>query len=124
MATWPDYAKVRADDSAVRESPTVRRTGFDDGAVRQSRAFASAFTQRRVVALLDSDADRIRFRDWAALNAHAWFTWADPDDGVLRRARVVGAAGGIDYRAAVRRGDRTRRWEARLVLEGLWSDTV
>ena len=124
MATWPAYAKVRADDYAVREAPTARRTNFEDGAVRQARAFGSAFTQRRVVALLDSDADRIRFRDWAALNAHAWFSWADPDDGTLRRARVVGGAGGIDYRAAVRRGDRTRRWEARLVLEGLWSDEV
>ena len=124
MAVWPDYAKVRADDYVVREAPTARRTNFDDGAVRQSRAFASSFTVRRVVALLDSDADRISFRNWAAANAHAWFTWADPDDGTLRRARVVGGAGGIEYRAAVRRSDRTRRWEARLVLEGLWSDTV
>lgn len=122
MAAWPAYAEVRADGYAVREATTVRRTVWDDGAVRQERAYSAAFTERRVVALLGSDADRLRFRAWAAANAHRWFVWADPEDGVLRRVRVVGGAGGIDYRASARRGARTRRWEATMVLEGLWSD--
>ena len=124
MAVWPGYAKVRADGYVVREGATARRTPFDDGAVRQERAFTAAMTTRRVVALLDDDDARISFRNWAAANAHVWFSWADPDDGTLRRVRVVGGAGGIEYRAAVRRGSRRRRWEAHLALEGLWSDTV
>ena len=124
MAVWPAYAAVRAAGYVVRESATARRTAWEDGAVRQARSFAASFTERRIVALLDSDADRTRFRAWAAEYAHAWFVWADPDDGVRRRVRVVGGAGGVEYRAQVRRGDRARRWEATLVLEGLWSDTA
>lgn len=124
MATWPAYAKVAAADYGVREAQGVERTRFEDGAIRQARTATAAFTQRRIVAHIDSDADRIRFRGWAAANAHTWFTWADPDDGIKRRVRVVGGAGGIDYRAAIKTDGPARRWEARMELEGLWSDTV
>lgn len=123
MATWPDYARVVAPDYGVREAETTERTQFEDGGLRQARAFTNAFTIRQIVAVLDNDADRIRFRTWAASHAHEWFSWADPDDGVLRRVRVVGGAGGIDYRAVVS-PSRTRNWRARLTLEGLWSDTA
>ncbi|MYB43059.1 MAG: hypothetical protein F4X76_12955 [Chloroflexi bacterium] len=123
MAVWPDYAEVVARDYGVRDAPGVRRTRFEDGAVRQELAYTESFTRRRVVALLESDAHRVSFRTWAADHAHTWFTWADPEDGVQRRVRVVDGAGGIDYRAVVEPA-RTRRWEARLELEGLWSDTV
>lgn len=123
MATWPEYAPVAADGYGVQEREAVRRTSFEDGGVRQARAFTNAFTERRVTAVLESDADRIRFRDWAAAHAHEWFAWADPEDGTLRRVRVVGGAGGIDYRASIG-PSRTRSWRARLALEGLWSDTA
>ena len=123
MATWPSYAQVVARDYAVRDAPAVRRTRFEDGAVRQERTYTESFTRRRVVALLESDARRVAFRDWAATNAHAWFTWHDPEDGVGRRVRVVDGAAGIDYRAVID-PQRARRWQIRLELEGLWSDTV
>ena len=127
MAIWPAYAQVSAGDYAVRDAETTRRTQFEDGGLRQARAFTNAFTNaftiRQIVVVLENDDDRIRFRGWAASHAHEWFSWADPDDGVLRRVRVVGGAGGIDYRAVIG-PSRTRSWRARLALEGLWSDTV
>lgn len=123
MATWPDYAEIVARDYSVRDAPAVRRTRFEDGSVRQERAYTQTFTKRRVVALLESDARRVAFRDWAADHAHIWFTWADPEDNTRRRVRVVDGAAGIEYRAVIE-PERTRRWEIRLELEGLWSDTV
>ena len=123
MADWPEYARVQGDGYRARVAPTVRRTGFEDGGVRQARAFTTAFTVRQVLAHLDTDADYVAFLAWAATNAHTWFTWRDPEDAVQRRARVVGGAGGIEYQAFAKT-DRTRRWEARLTLEGLRSDTA
>ncbi len=121
MAAWPEYAWVVADGYAVREAESVRRTNFEDGAARQARAFSAAYTVREVTVQLDSDADRVRFRDWAAAHAATWFAWTDTDDGTTRRVRVVGGAGGIEYRASVS-ASRERSWQARLSLEGLWSD--
>ena len=123
MATWPSYAEVVAADYSVREAPGVLRTRYEDGAVRQALAYTESFTRRNVVALLESDARRLEFRTWAAAHAHIWFTWHDPEDGQARRVRVVDGASGIDYRARVTPG-QPRRWELRLALEGLWSDTV
>lgn len=123
MATWPDYAKVVAGQYRVRKAPSTRRSRFDDGAVRQAKVYTAAFEVRQIVALLDDDAARLNFRAWAEAHAHEWFTWRDPEDGVARRARVVGGDGGIEYRAAIEPG-RTRRWEARMQLEGLWADTA
>lgn len=122
MAAWPSYARVEADGYQVSGGPNVARTAFDDGAVRQAREYTAGFIERRVVVHLKDDADYVTFRTWAEANAHAWFTWTDPDDGVRRRARVVGGAAGIDYRAAVSAGRRA--WTARCALEGLWGDTV
>jgi len=53
--------------------------------------------------------------------ARGGFGGRDPDDWALRRVRVVGGAGGSEYRAGVTPA-RTRHWRARLSLEGLWSD--
>lgn len=123
MAAWPSYATVLGGDYGVQEREATRRTPFEDGGIRQARAFTNALTARRITAVLENDADRIRFRAWAAAHAHEWFSWADPDDGVLRRVRVVGGACGIDYRARLG-PSRTRSWRARMTLEGLWSDTA
>ena len=123
MASWPDYAHALADGYGVREAEAVRRTQFDDGGTRQARAFTNAMTVREATAVLESDADLVRFRSWARAHAHEWFGWRDPEDGVLRRVRVVGGAGGIEFRAVVS-PSRTRSWRARLALEGLWSDTA
>ena len=118
---WPTYAGVAADGYVVRDGESVRRTQFEDGAARQARAFAAAYTVREIVAVLDSDEDLVRFRAWARAEAHTWFAWPDTEDGTLRRVRVVGGAGGIECRAVVTPG-RKRHWRARLSLEGLWSD--
>lgn len=120
--SWPAYALTEADDYAVRDGNDVSRTQFEDGAVRQSREHTEAFTARAIRVHLKDDADYASFRAWARANAHAWFAWTDPDDGVRRRVRVRGGAGGIEYRARARAGRRS--WTARCALEGLWSDTV
>ena len=62
-----------------------------------------------------SDGDLTRFRAWAA-DAHRWFAWTDPEDGIAREVRVRGGAGAIQYRARVRGGRRS--WELSCELEG------
>ena len=120
---WPDYAAVEASGYGVARDSDVQRTPWEDGAARQSKTATAAFTVRKIKVHLASDADHVRFRAWTAANAHAWFTWRDPDDGMRRRARVRGGDGGIDDIAIVSAAG-TRRWEATMELEGLWSDVV
>ena len=122
MIEWPTYVSVRADGYAIRHQPVVRRTEWDDGAVRQEQVRTASMVMRVVTVLIDTDADLARWRTWAAEHAATWFGWTDPDDGIKRRARVAGGVGGIQYTAVVR--GPARRWEARLVIEGLPMDTL
>ena len=115
-AVWPAYAAVEADGYGAGQDTDVARTPFDDGLVRQERRFTAALGVRRITANLVDDADFRSFRVWAAANAHRWFAWTDPEDGVAREVRVRGGAGGIDYRAHAVGGRRW--WEASLELEG------
>lgn len=113
---WPAHARVLGDGYGLGQDSDVERTAFDDGAVRQEKRFTSPLETRRVQGYLDSDADLARFRAWAQEAAHAWFDWRDTEDGVTRRVRVRGGAGGIRYTARVRGGGRT--WDFQLELEG------
>lgn len=113
---WPAYAPVVAPGYGLGQEPDVERTAFDDGAVRQAKRYTAALRVRRVTALLDSDEDLNRFQEWAAVEAHRFFDWTDPEDGNTRRVRVRGGAGGIRYTAAVSAAGR--RWQAELELEG------
>ena len=120
---WPSYVAVEADGQVLAQDPDVRRTSFEDGAVRQEPSSSNALWTRRIRVLIDSDADLVRFRAWAAGNAASWFAWTDSEDGVKRRVRVRGGAGAIVYRALVSRSLQ-RNWRAELVLEGLLNDVV
>ena len=62
------------------------------------------------------------FAAWAAEDAHRWFAWADPEDGLAREVRVRGGAGGIQYQA-LGAGSR-RRWVLTCELEGYMSRTI
>ena len=86
----------------VRDDPTVDRTPFDDGLIRQERRYSSAMTALATTVLIESDADYRRFRAWAreahrGQNAHRWLP------GRRRRASAVhqatwsrDGAGGIE----------------------------
>ena len=61
MPAWPAYARIEA-ERRIRFAPTVERTEYDDGAVRQARRFTAALVRRTIRAWLASDADLARFR--------------------------------------------------------------
>lgn len=113
---WPAYANVTAPGYALGRDSDVERTPYDDGLVVQEKRFSGALRTRRVRGWLKSDADQVRFEAWAEGSAHTWFDWRDTEDGVTRRVRVRGGAGGISYTAVVRDGIRT--WDFELTLEG------
>lgn len=113
---FPAYANVTADGYGRGRDSDVERTPFDDGLVGQEKRFTSAMRTRRVRGWLKSDADQVRFENWAEQNAHTWFAYTDPEDRVQRQVRVRGGAGGIQYNAVVRDGQRT--WDFELTLEG------
>ncbi len=98
-SSWPDYAEVAADGYALGAAPGVSRTEWDDGAVRQARTRTRALLEREATALLRDGGGRTAhqrlaaFRAWAAAHAHAWFRWTEPEDGVVRLARVRGGRG-------------------------------
>lgn len=117
MPAWPAYANVEAPGYRLGQDNDVERTPLDDGFVRQELRYRSAQRTRQLRGWLKSDADLVRFRTWAAANAHLWFDWTDTEDGQMRQARVRGGAGGIRYTARVRDGVRT--WDFELTLEGL-----
>lgn len=100
MADWPAYARILLDPYERRPAPTHRRTGFEDGAVRQAPA-ASQVTPTHTVTARIAGADLAAFERWAEASAGAYFSWDDPVSGVARQARVVGGAGGIAYRPVV-----------------------
>ncbi len=136
MSAWPDYARIIVSGYQLGQDADVERTTFDDGMVRQARRYSASLQLRTVTAMLDSTARLNEFRAWATQWAHRWFAFADPDDGVVRRVRVRGGVGGIDYQAdtlggvggrshqARTRGDDRVVWRAELVLEGYQHDII
>jgi len=120
MAVWPDYALVEAADYTLAADSNVRRTTFEDGAIRQERQFSGAAVIRRIRARLLTDADQRAFRAWALDHAHSWFDFPAPDDDLAaspapRRVRVRGGLGGIEVVADT--SGITRTWRAELELE-------
>ncbi len=122
MAAWPDYARIAADGYGALQDSDIARTPFEDGLVRQEKRFTVALNVRRITAHVADDDAYVRFRTWASEHAHRWFAWTDPEDGMAREVRVRGGAGGIQYRAHVRSGQRS--WELTCELEGYMSRTI
>ena len=113
VATWPGYALITARQT-ISAAPSVRRTEFDDGAVRQARSVARPIMRTEIEA--DILGDRLaEFQAWAALHASTYFTVATLGLGA-RGMRVVGGVGGITYEQ-VRRAGGLARWLARMTLE-------
>lgn len=116
MTVWPSYAETIADPE-YSEASDVLRSQFDDGAVRQARAFTSRTMRRRIGARIPSG----RGADWLAwvgAHAHAYFAWTDPIDGLVYNVRVVGGAAGVRTSAGRAGSGRAPHWIARLELEG------
>lgn len=111
---WPSWARIQSGGIEVAAAPTVTRTEYDDGAVRQARRGSRPITQRTVTAEI-AGARLIEFRAWAEAHAHVWFRARDLD-GAWRDMRVVGGVGGITYRQVARRAGPAW-WEASMVLE-------
>ena len=113
IARWPDYARINARQT-VSAAPSVRRTEFDDGAIRQARTVSRPIVRVEIEA--DVPGDRFAaFRTWANLHADRYFTVTALGTG-RGRMRVVGGVGGIAYEQ-VRQGGGTARWLARMTLE-------
>ncbi len=113
---WPAYARILGDGYGLGRDTDVERTTFDDGLIDQEKRFTSALRTRQVRGFLESDADLVTFKTWAASEAHMWFAWTDTENGKACQVRVRGGQGGISYNARVRGGRRT--WDFTLELEG------
>lgn len=122
--TWPTYAKIDA-GRRLRAGNTVRRTEFEDGAIRQARRYTAAPVHREITSWLlgsteagtvrSADEDLARFRTWAASNAHLPFTFTD-ETGADISVRVIGGEGGIEYEAEVSEAG-ARVWRLSLEVE-------
>lgn len=122
-AAWPDYLRIEARGLAQRQDSDVERSTFDDGLVRQARRRSAALDVRSVTVTVQTQIDYARARAWLRDHAAGWFAWRDPDDGVLRRARVRGGAAGVAWTFRPGRSG-AGTWEGRMEIEGLRSDLV
>ena len=120
MAAWPAYARI-AGAMGAGWRPDARRTGWDDGAVRQERIGVRPTLRREVTAIVDQ-ADLPSWILWLEAHAHDRIEWTDPMDGVRRWARVEGGLGGVAMRQINSRG--TQCWECSMALEGHRDDVV
>ena len=114
MTTWPATAAIRA-EYGLAAQPDVERTAFEDGSIRQARLYTGAVITREITAEI-AGAGLAAFRAWAAASAHRYFRFPDPTDGRTYNVRVIGGAGGIEYRQVTSLGGQV--WEARMRLEG------
>ena len=121
MATWPDYARVSAEEYSLQQDSDVERTTLEDGAVQQARRYTEAFDARRISVVL-TETDYPRWMTWARQYGHTWFAWRDTEDGVVRQVRIRGGLGAVERRAEVHGGQRV--WWLGMELEGLRSATV
>ena len=114
---WPDYARIKAAGHSGNADPSVRRTRFDDGEIRQEPAFSEFRLVNQVTVVL-GPVDRMRFSAWSWINQNREFLFQDPRDGQWRLSRIRGGFGGISDRHVgnVRTGVM---WEVSLTLESL-----
>ena len=120
---WPAYAQVTADGPAVSFAASVRRTGWDDGAVRQERIGARTLCRREVRARIPA-ASIDEWLDWVHGHGHERVAWTDVHDGTRRWTRIVGGAGGVSTRPGAGRPGTHPDWLATLTLEGYLDDVV
>ena len=119
----PAGTLIHASEMVVTDDPDVQRTSWDDGAKRQQRVYTESYTVHRLTVHLPTDEVYETFRSWARREAHTWFAWPTPTDGVARRVRVRGGRGGITYESSTDASLR-RWWTARFEVEGLPSASV
>ena len=77
-AVWPDYARQHSDGYELTAGATVRRTEFDDGAVRQAPSVSRARARRPLVAEIPG-ARLADFRAWIQGFGQRYFVGRDVD---------------------------------------------
>lgn len=114
MPDFPSYVNIAADGRGEGRDPSVQRTTFEDGFVRQEIRYANSLRTRDVSAWIKA-ADDAAFRNWARSSAHRWFTWRDLD-GTESQCRIRDGAAGISRTSQVRSGILT--WTLEFTIEG------
>ena len=111
---WPIFAEISSGNFQAAADPTVRRTPFDDGEIRQELAYTEARLIYSLTVILNS-RNRERFDKWCLANQNTEILFQAPTDGKWRLARIRGGCGGVGYRQIgnVLSGPR---WEANLTL--------
>jgi hypothetical protein len=92
IQSLPGYATLLLSGYAEKLTPSMLRTEFDDGYIRQDARVSRRRISRRATRRLCS-LDAVRdFKCWlrdSLGNGALWFTYADPVEGRQLRARFV-----------------------------------
>lgn len=127
-AEWPSIARITR-DVEIGARNDVRRTEFDDGAIRQAKIYSAPQLTWQVTALI-RDRHIQEWMAWVAQYGAGTFDLRAPHDGHIRHARIRGGAGGVRTTWV---GAHPPSWEATMVLEApgapflapnLWDDDV
>lgn len=114
--SWPAEARVVADGVRVGWHAPGVRVELDDGGAREAVP-ARAYRWVECEVLLDSDAARERWRDWAGgMETFAGFPDPLGASGSGRLARIAGGPRAVEWRAEVGAAGR-RRWRGRMRVE-------
>jgi len=92
MAFPHSYAKILADGYSKDRASAVQRTAMEDGMVKQLRTKSRVLVARSFTVGLASLTDYQNFITWFQTDIDygaLWFDFTDPEDNVVRTARVV-----------------------------------
>jgi len=91
-ATWPTYGHLALDRYGEEPESALVRTQMESGPPKQAMVRSRAMVGRPVTYVY-SDSEyatwKTWFRDTIARGAD-WFNWTDPQDGVVKLARIRG----------------------------------
>jgi len=117
IGDWPAYMHVGAALSERREPAPARSDESSPGAVAQRREAAVLRIVRRFDVHVVDDRGMRLASTWLRLTGVGRFRFPDPD-GVVRRARLVGGGGGVEWSRR-----RAGGWTASVEVEG-WPEAA
>jgi hypothetical protein len=93
MSAFPhSYAKILAEGYDKGRDTAVSRTPMEDGMVKQLKTKSRVLVTRQLVVQIDTAVDYQNFITWFQTTIDygtLWFDFTDPEDGVVRLARIV-----------------------------------